>query len=106
MNARNPKGPVGVRSPGRRALAVDCAAFDVRLDPRLKSDPAWRRLTAYAARAAAKVAALPREARALRKLATTAANAAIGAAKAYQEELLRRLDDEQRRKRAAALAEM
>ncbi len=113
MNTRNPHGPVGVRSPGRRALSVECAAFDARLDPRLKSDPQWRKLTAGAARLAAKVESLPRQARTLRLLATKAANEAIKAAQAYQDELIARLDAEaaakraeQSRKRAQALAEL
>ncbi len=106
MNARNPKGPVGVKSPGRRALNLDCAAFDVRLDPRLKADARWRWLTANAQRLTAKVNTLPPHARALRALAKQSANMAIEAAKKYQGELIERLDAEQAAKRRQALVSL
>lgn len=83
MNSRNPTGRVAYRSPGRRRLADELAGYH-RDEPK---DPLYRRLLGVYVRATAKIAALPPQARALRKQAEAKQKAAFEACKARIGEL-------------------
>ncbi len=65
MNDRNPTGPIGYRSPGRRRLADELAGHH----PSEPTDPEYRRLLGIYVRAASRVRALPPQAHSLRQAA-------------------------------------
>ena len=65
MNARNPTGPVGYRSPGRKGYADELQGYRP-LEPK---DPLYRKLLGVYLRATAKIASLPPQAHGLRRAA-------------------------------------
>ena len=67
MNARNPKGPRGVKSPGRRALSTDLSGVSVGLPEYVRRDPELRRVSGRASAAWAKFSTAPQGTSSLRR---------------------------------------